>query len=97
MSALHFNPFEGDFGEPGDRVLSDAMVKARKPYHCSHCGGPVVIGELHRARTDVICGDLMRWRWCALCCEAMVKQMDDGDDSDTLPFESRIGDAHGRR
>lgn len=89
MSALEFDPFEGDFGEPGDRTMKDAMVKARKPHTCAHCCGPIGIGETHRARTDVIAGDIMSWRWCALCCTAMVEQMNGDDDDERYPYEAR--------
>lgn len=89
MSALDFDPFEGDFGEQGDRTLKDAMVKARKNYTCAHCCGPIAPSELHRARTDVISGNVMNWRWCAACCSAMVEQMEGDDDDDRFPYEDR--------
>jgi hypothetical protein len=91
ITPLDFNPFEGDFGDQGDKTLTDTMVKARKPHFCSHCAGDIAVGELHRSRADIADGEFMRWRWCALCCEAMVLELvgqdDDGDEP--YPFERR--------
>lgn len=90
---LDFDPFEGDFGDQGDRSLSDAMVKARKAHACSHCGGPIAVGETYRSRSDIADGDLMRWKWCAICCAAMVEQMSVLDDNERdemrFPFDER--------
>lgn len=36
-AALRHNPFEGDFGSPGDRVLRDKIVTARRPGICITC------------------------------------------------------------
>ena len=36
-SILAFDPFEGDFGEQGDTVLSNKMVVAAKEHECCHC------------------------------------------------------------
>lgn len=91
-TVLDFNPFEGDFGEPGDRTLRDALVQAKKPHECTHCGGPIIVGEKHRSRTDVISGDLMSYRWCSLCCDAMLAEMKELDDDIpelSLPYERR--------
>jgi hypothetical protein len=87
VSALDFDPFQGDFGTPGDRTLSDRMVKARKQHECCHCRGPILKGEQHRGRTDIADGELMSWRWCAACCAAMLAEMDGEDES--YPFEAR--------
>jgi hypothetical protein len=90
---LDFDPFEGDFGDQGDRCLSDAMVTARKAHACSHCRGPIAAGETYRSRSDIADGGLMRWKWCALCCTAMVEQMaaldDDERDEIHIPFDRR--------
>jgi hypothetical protein len=89
MDALAYDPFQGDFGSQGDRVLTDRIVKASKPHECSHCNGPIQRGEHHRSRTDIADGDLMSWRWCAACCAAMVAEMDGQDACDpNFPFGS---------
>ena len=92
---LAFDPFEGDFGEPGDSVLRDKMVTARKEGPCSHCGCQICKGERVR-RMSARFGDLMSYRWCTLCCAAMAKcQAEEYDDADEAPawqeYEARAG------
>lgn len=93
---LAFDPFDGDFGEPGDSVLRDKMVNARKPGPCSHCGCKIIKGERVRSMSARF-GDLMSYRWCSLCCAAMAKCQteEDSDDSDGEPawhdYEARAG------
>lgn len=89
-SPLDYDPFQGDFGDQGDRTLSDRMVMARGTYKCSHCRGPILIGEEHRSRSDIADGEFMSWRWCAACCAAMVAEMyGEDEDEATYPFEAR--------
>lgn len=96
---LMFDPFEGDFGDQGDRVLSDKMVTGRKAHTCSNCAGPIAVGERHRSRTEIVDGDMMSHRWCAICCSLMARiagdDMDDFDDA-LNEYEARIG-AHGTK
>lgn len=95
---LDYDPFEGDFGAPGDTTLKDAMVKARKAHKCTHCAEPIAVGENYRSRSDVADGDMMSWKWCALCCAAMVQELSaSGDDSDEprYPFCARAAQAQG--
>ena len=97
--ALQFNPFDGDFGAPGDTTLSDKMVTARKEGPCSHCGHTICKGERVRSMSAKFDGQLMSYRWCALCCAAMVKcqadEEDDSGDNDQAPaweeYEARAG------
>lgn len=79
-AVLQYDVFAGDFGEPGDKVLSNKMVSARKEHKCSHCDQTILKGERHRFQSGVF-GEFMTHRWCAVCCEAMTR--DDGS------FESR--------
>lgn len=69
---LNFDPFEGDFGEPGDTVLSNKMVTARKAGPCSHCAHGIQPGERVRSMTAKF-GDFMSYRWCAGCCAVMAE------------------------
>ena len=69
---LDFDPFEGDFGSPGDKVFTKRMVVARKPGPCSHCKAEIVKGERVRRQVSKFDGELMTHRWCALCCAAMA-------------------------
>lgn len=99
LTPLDFDPFEGDFGDQGDRSLADKMVIGRKAYTCNHCGQPIAVGERHRHKRGVYDGDFMQWRWCALCCDAMVQAMSPPDEEDdptgeiydaaTMAFELR--------
>ena len=93
---LDYEPFEGDFGCPGDTTLRDAMVKARKTHACTHCAGQIVPGETYRSRSDIADGDMMSWKWCALCCAAMVLELsasDDDSDEPRYPFCDRAAQA----
>ena len=94
---LAFDPFDGDFSEPGDSVLRNKMVTARKEGPCSHCGCQIAKGERVRNMSAKF-GDLMSYRWCSLCCTAMAKcqsQEDNDDGEDSAPawqeYESRAG------
>ena len=96
FTPLDFDPFEGDFGSPGDRTLSDAMVKARKGHTCWHCKGPIQPGDIYRKRCDIVDGQMEHAKWCALCCEAMVEELkiahgdiDDDELDERYPFEDR--------
>lgn len=79
QSILDFDPFEGDFGAPGDRVLTNKMVVARKEGPCAHCALTIKRGERVRRQTGLFDGELMTHRWCALCCQAMAAYYGDGD------------------
>ena len=68
---LNFDPFEGDFGEPGDSILSNKMVTARKAGPCSHCAQEIKPGERVRSMSAKF-GDFMHYRWCAACCSVMA-------------------------
>lgn len=96
-NVLAFDPFEGDFGEPGDKVFSNKLVTARKEGPCSHCGCQIHKGERVRSMSARF-GDLMSYRWCAACCVAMAKcqaEENSDDDSDNAPawqeYEARAG------
>lgn len=87
---LAADPFAGDFGDSGDKTLSDKIVKAAKDHEaaCHDCGGDIKKGEMHRSRTDVFVGDgMMSFRWCSACCHAMAIA---GEDSGKA-WEARIG------
>ena len=91
---LGFDPFEGDFGMPGDKVFSNKMVVARKPGPCAHCDLEIQKGERVRSQSSKFDGELMSHRWCALCCDAMAAyyaQMGDDDRADLPDYELRSG------
>ena len=76
---LSYDPYAGDFGSPGDKVLENKMVVARKfrEGDCHICRGDIAKGERHRKQVDVFDGQLISNRWCALCCAAMALNWDD--------------------
>lgn len=92
LEILNFDPFEGDFGVPGDKIFTNRMVVARKHGPCSHCNTEIVKGERVRRQVSKFDGELMTHRWCSLCCQAMASyenQLND-HDRDTLPdYETR--------
>ncbi len=79
--ALDFDPFDGDFGDGNDRSLRDKIVKTRKRSKCSHCAELIAVNQLTRARTDVIEGSMMSWRWCQTCTELMALTFSKDDDT----------------
>lgn len=81
-SSLYFNPFEGDFGEPGDRTLKDKIVKFRKPHVCHICDGDIKVGELGRNLVEVFDGDIGSFYFCHDCCVAMSESVDGDEDQD---------------
>lgn len=74
---LAYNPFEGDFGSPGDCVLRDKIGNARKPGACHVCGCTIQPGTRIRMHAGVYDGQLMSFRWCAECCAAMAAYWSD--------------------
>lgn len=78
---LSCNPFEGDFGAPGDKVLEDKIVTARKARPCVLCGQNVTPGTRVRVRAEVYSGQFYRFVWCTDCCVAMAKSWDDNGNA----------------
>ena len=83
---LKTNPFEGDFGSPGDKVLKDKICTARKGGTCGMCRQEIVPGERVRTLAAVFDGELMSYRWCSECCAAMAASWTD----DGRAWESRV-------
>lgn len=78
---LGFDPFQGDFEAPGDKVLKDKIGIARKAGECFDCSQQIQPGERVRLLSARFDGELMSYRWCALCCEAMALAEDDGGEA----------------
>ncbi|MCR3957543.1 hypothetical protein NUK42_02105 [Aeromonas veronii] len=81
-SALHFNPFEGDFGSCGDRTLKNKIVKFRKPHVCHICDAETNVGETGRNLVEIFEGEIGSFCFCQECCVAMAKSVDGDDDGD---------------
>lgn len=75
---LSYDPFEGDFGGPGDRTLTDKMVTARKARACHLCCQDIKPKMRIRVLSAILDGDLMSFAWCEECCKAMEKSWKDG-------------------
>jgi hypothetical protein len=76
--ALQYDPFKGDFGDPGDRSLRDKIVKFRRGGECHICAGEVTPGSQGRSLTMAWETDgLMSYRFCAECTDAMAASWND--------------------
>lgn len=73
-AALQYNPFEGDFGDVGDRELRDKIVKFRTAGGCHICGLDVKPGTLGRSLTMLWACDreVRTYRYCTECTVAMA-------------------------
>ncbi|MFA6132628.1 MAG: hypothetical protein WC869_01275 [Phycisphaerae bacterium] len=74
---LAVDPFDGDFGSPGDRIFRNVIVTSRKALTCSCCNQLSVPGTRVRVIVALFDGDLHRYRYCAECCSAMAKSWTD--------------------
>lgn len=71
--ALRYPLFQDDFGAPGDKVLSDQIITARKAAECHECLEAIDPGTRYRKHVGVYDGQLMAFKFCAGCCAAMAK------------------------
>jgi hypothetical protein len=89
VECLKVNPFEGDFGSPGDRVLKDKIGSARKNGACGMCRQEITPGERVRMLAAVFDGALMNYRWCSTCCSAMAASLT--DNGEAWEAQARLG------
>lgn len=90
--ALDYNPFDGDFGEPGDRELKDKIVKFRKPRLCHCCAHEVEPGTLGRSLTMLWVSDgPMSYAYCTDCTRAQAISWDDQGRALDRRFSLRAG------
>jgi hypothetical protein len=78
---LAYNPFEGDFGDPSDVTFKDRLILARKQYTCQHCRGTIFQREQHRYIAARFDGNMMTYRYCSACCDAMAGSWKDGGEA----------------
>lgn len=83
---LATNPFDGDFGD-GEQTLKNDLVSARKEHSCFWCHSKIIKGERHRVQVDKDHGEIVTFRWCSKCCEAMYK---DANGDGATHCEKRI-------
>lgn len=77
QGCLDLNPFDGDFGAPGDVTFADRICIARTPAVCRDCAGPIHPREQQRRLEAKFDGQLRVYRWCAECCRAMALSWED--------------------
>lgn len=71
---LNYPLFEGDFGDPNDRIIANKMVIAAKNHQCSNCFGTIVKNERHRHHVGMYGGKSpFHYRYCSECCKAMAE------------------------
>lgn len=89
QSALEYDPFAGDFGDQGDRMLSDKIVKFRRGDSlCRECRGRIRPGSLGRS-LKMLWADRgpVTYRVCEDCTNAMALAI---ETDDLEPMEARI-------
>lgn len=91
IACLDTDPFYGDFGDPGDRVLQDKIVTTRKPATCDCCRGTTEIGERTRIIKAVFDGQMMSYRYCSECCHAMAIVCSDDDGGEAWEARASLG------
>ena len=79
--ALTFDAFEGDFGYGDECTIKNKIVKAKKEHKCHNCNEKILKGEKNRIMVEKVNGELMTFRWCALCCVAMICDEESGGAS----------------
>ncbi|MFQ2273950.1 hypothetical protein [Aeromonas hydrophila] len=90
-SALHFNPFEGDFGSCGDRTLKNKIVKFRKPHICHICDAETKVGETGRNLVEIFEGEIGSFYFCQECCVAMANSVDGDEDGFEIDRRYELG------
>ena len=77
QKCLDVNPFEGEFGDPGDKTLSKKIVTLRKPRECNLCGQTAKVETRCRVQVEVFAEKLESYTWCEECCSAMAESWTD--------------------
>ena len=67
-ACLSIDPFDGDFGEVGDKTLRDRIVIAAANGPCSACHGDIKPGSEIRSLTHRFDGRIATYRYCTKCC-----------------------------
>lgn len=88
--ACSYNPFDGDFGDVGDRTLRDKIVRFRKARQCHCCAQDVKPGTQGRSLTMLWVSDgPMEYAYCTECTEAQATCFDDYGKALDLRFSLR--------
>jgi hypothetical protein len=76
--ALKYNPFDGDFGDVGDRELRDKIVRFRKARACHCCAQKTKPGTLGRSLVMLWMTDgPMSYAYCHECTQAQADSWTD--------------------
>lgn len=70
--SLSFDVFQGDFGHGDERTFENKIVTARKDHDCFHCDTAISKGEKYRKMVEKSGDELRTFKWCSLCCVAMI-------------------------
>ncbi|MDX7989494.1 hypothetical protein FE392_19780 [Xenorhabdus sp. 12] len=87
-AVLSFYLFEGDFGDGSERCLKDKIGITRKESHCHICDEIIPQKSIARLSTWVFDGEILHYRCCTACCDAMVSSVN-GDDDEFSLIEER--------
>lgn len=69
---LDIDVFDGDFGDSGDTILADKIVKARKAHRCIICKEQIITGDYYRTITHICDGELNTNKYCIPCLLSMM-------------------------
>lgn len=70
--ALHYDPFAGDFGGDHNVHFRDLIVTFRAQHWCHMCQCGIAKGTRGRLSVWKFDGEVITYRWCTECCEAMA-------------------------
>jgi hypothetical protein len=88
-NALCYDPFQGDFGCPGDVIFSDKFVIARKEGPCFECKTTITKGERVRRQSGVFDGEMLSFRFCRACCHAFSLAFEEDYEAHKEAMEER--------
>lgn len=83
VDCLRYEPWDGGKGDDPYRVLSDCLIRTRKPHECVICFDQIPAGAGGiRARTELQLerrGKVRTFYFCEPCCHAMAALIDGRD------------------
>ncbi|CAM3982396.1 hypothetical protein [Xenorhabdus thuongxuanensis] len=89
-AVLSFDLFLGDFGDGSERCLKDTIGITRKSARCHICDEIIPLKSIARLSTWVFDGEIIHYRCCAVCCDAMAKF--NGDDDELIDDRYEMGE-----
>ncbi|KAA1194838.1 hypothetical protein [Photorhabdus heterorhabditis] len=86
---LAFDMFEGDFGDGSERCLKDKIGITRKESRCHICDEIIPAKSTARLSTWVFDCEIINYRCCEMCCDAMSACYDGDDETIELRYQLR--------